>query len=785
MPISHSRHRNLLRRAAVAGATAALVGAGLAAVPASANSSEPALSVTADTSVWGANGRVMDIVPLGDKALIGGGFDYVGPTTGHTVRVSGTSGAVVGDPLMASGDVYAVVGDGAGGWYVGGEFGDIGGKYRRTLAHIKPDGTVDTGFNANMNGRVYALARVGNTLIVGGKFTKGGGRTATNLVAVDGTGAAVPGWSASANNTVYALASDGTKVYVGGQFTNLNGSSRRYLGRINASNGSLDTAFTGQTYSQVRTIALSGAGDVVYVGGDFTSVSGRNTSSTSRGRLAAYSTLGDVLSWNPNANATTRVLTVDPGTGTVYAGGTFTSVGGQSRTALAAITSAGAVTGFNLGLADQQCPHDTKSVYSLPTKCYTDVGAILVDNGRMVVGGQFGTVLGAKRHNAVEIDLSTMSVTAWNPVVGNFVYAALRLDDGDVVLGGLFTSTGGLVRRGLALIDLRTGQADPAFQADVDEMVLDLSLAPDGQSVYVSGDFKTVGGQDRNKVARVDVRTGAVDDRFKAGFNNVVIRIVASGDSVYVGGKFTKVGSVARKHAARLNATTGGLDDSWVADTTGPSGRLRAGGMVQGLEVAPDGSKVYLSGPFTAVNGTSIPYGIVAVSGTNGAVDPRILGGVQGCGSVGPWINRIYLSPDGKRLYAGDVCPDNIYQFDAVNLSTPSNPTGLLWRTWCNGGMQGTLEVNGHFYYGSHGGDKGKGGVCSSSPGGPSVERSRFAAFDSDNGRLLDYYPEFDQPMGVWSYAASDYGLLVGGDFTLGGDRATVAQGFALFRGTP
>ncbi|MGL5850602.1 MAG: hypothetical protein ACRCZD_07425, partial [Phycicoccus sp.] len=161
------------------------------------------------------------------------------------------------------------------------------------------------------------------------------------------------------------------------------------------------------------------------------------------------------------------------------------------------------------------------------------------------------------------------------------------------------------------------------------------------------------------------------------------------------------------------------------------------------------------------------------------------LGGVLGCSTVGPWINRIYLSDDGQRLYGGDVCPDYIYQYDAVNLATPTRPTGLVWRTFCNAGMQDMLEVNGRVYYGSHGGNKGSGGVCWATPAGTNVERQRFVVFDATTGNLLDYAPEFDQPMGVWSFAVSPYGLLVGGDFTFAGEKTAIAQGFALIRGTP
>jgi hypothetical protein len=209
--------------------------------------------------------------------------------------------------------------------------------------------------------------------------------------------------------------------------------------------------------------------------------------------------------------------------------------------------------------------------------------------------------------------------------------------------------------------------------------------------------------------------------------------------------------------------------------------------MVQSMVVAPDGSKVYLGGPFTAVNGTSVSGGVVAVNGTTGNLLPNgILGGVEGCGGVGPWIVHLAISPDGQRLYGGDVCPDRIYQWDAVNLTTQQNPTGLLWKSWCNGGMQGALEVNGHFYYGSHGGDRGNKGYCWVSPANhTSVPQSRYAVFDAATGALQPDSPQFDSPMGVWSFAAIPQGLLVGGDFSWAVNHQNVRQGLALFPGTP
>ncbi|MGL5861841.1 MAG: hypothetical protein ACRCY9_11370, partial [Phycicoccus sp.] len=711
------------RMTTVLAAVLALLGSMLVAAPAARADAPPPLSLAsaADTSIWGANGRVMDIVPLGSKALIGGGFDYVGPTVGHTARTDPGTGALLGTRQMVTGDVYTTISDGAGGWYLGGEFGEVDGYYRRSVAHVRADGSLDRGFNANVNGPVRALTLVGGTLVIGGKFTEAGGGARANLAAVDAaTGDAVAGWTGSANSTVLTLTAAGGSVYVGGQFTTLSGVGRRYLGRVSATTGALDANFSGQTSALVRALELSADSGTLYVGGDFTSVSSRSVSTAGRGRAAAFATaFGDLQAWNPSANGVVRALAVEGSTGLVHVGGDFTSVGGQTRTAYATLNGFGAAASRDLGLTLAHCPHDTKSVYGLPATCPNTVDAIDVSAGRLLIGGQFGQVLGQQRHHSAEIDLASNTVTGWNPVTGNRVYALLRLDD-EIVAGGAFTSVGGIIRRGLAVIDLSTGQADPAFRADVDRMVLDLQPTADGSAVYVAGDFTSVGGVARNKVAKVSTATGAVSS-FKAGPNNVVIRLGLSTEGVYIAGKFTKVGTTQRLHTARLDPTTGALDPAWVADTWGPDGRLRANGMVQGLEVAPDGSKVYLSGPFTTVNNASVAGGIAVVSGASGALDARRLGGVLGCSTVGPWINRIYLSDDGQRLYGGDVCPDYIYQYDAVNLATSARPTGLVWRTWCNAGMQGTLEVNGRFYYGSHGGNKGSGGACWATPAGTNV----------------------------------------------------------------
>ena len=99
-------------------------------------------------------------------------------------------------------EIKAVLPDGNGGWYVGGNFTKLCYStrtcYTRTdVAHIKADKTVDPSFAPSTNGSVRALALSadGATLYVGGAFSQAGGATARRNVAAFSTvnGSPLPG----------------------------------------------------------------------------------------------------------------------------------------------------------------------------------------------------------------------------------------------------------------------------------------------------------------------------------------------------------------------------------------------------------------------------------------------------------------------------------------------------------------------------------------------------------------------------------------------------------------
>jgi hypothetical protein len=704
------------------------------------------------------NGRIADTLVSGNRVYLAGGFDYVGPTTGYGLPVDASTGARVPWPV-ADGPVDVAIPDGSGGWYVAGRFKRVGTAYRPGAARITADGLV-TAWNPRPGSPVRAMATTPAGVVLGGDFLSLGGVPATHLAAVDpDLGAVVTTWTASTNATVRTLASTGSSVYAGGDFTTVGDQPHSGLVRLDALTGATDPLFAGAASGAVRAIALSPDASVVYVGGTFTAVSGAS-GQVSRTRLAAFTADGVPTAWEPGADGTVQALAVDPETGTVFAGGLFATVSSVARARLAAISPAGVVGGFNALLSGCNTRHTTGYAHSNPP-CSPEVAALQVRDGVLYVGGRFGRSGTATRHDAAAFLTGTGALASWDPTPGDRVNTLAVAGGGRVYLGGEFTSLNGRVRRGVAALDATTGEVDPGFSADTDNEVLDLALSTDRTRLFLAGSFLTVRGVSRPRLASVVATTGSVDGLFKPVVNNSVLSIGTARGWLFAGGQFTSVNGVTRRHVAKLWGASGAVSTTFVADTVGPAGVLRSGGMVQSLAVSSDAGRVYLGGPFTTVNGRTMPAGIAVVYGASGALHPRQLGGVARCAGAGPWITRLHLSADDRRLYGGDVCPDNIYQWDAYNLSTTTRPTGLLWRTWCNGGMQGALEVGGRFYYGTHGSS------CSVAPGSTTkVDRARFAAFTSTTGAIVDGTPTFDSAMGVWSVSSVPGALVVGGDFT-------------------
>jgi hypothetical protein len=147
---------------------------------------------------------------------------------------------------------------------------------------------IDT-FRPTLDGTVWDLAATpSGQLLVAGQFTNVNGTANTSSMALldPTTGQVVPGWTATFGLTgattrplVRSIDIQGSWVYVGGNFTRITGPdgvvrSTGRLARVALSNGRPDTVFRplpdGEIYS------LDAASSVVYIAGQFENVNGAN-----------------------------------------------------------------------------------------------------------------------------------------------------------------------------------------------------------------------------------------------------------------------------------------------------------------------------------------------------------------------------------------------------------------------------------------------------------------------------------------------------------------------------
>ncbi len=277
-----------------------LCAAGLGGWPAPA-AAAPLSGLRTDT--WVTNGAVYATVQAGNTIYLGGKFSYVGPSTGSFVQLDTTSGVAAPLPVT-NGSLCAIAADGAGGWYIGGDFETVAGGPRNNLAHIRADGTLDPAWTPTANGPVLALAVSGNTVYAGGYFTSVAGQARTYIAAIDATTGITTDWSPSADRAVQALAVSGNTVYAGGYFTSVGGQARNHIAAIDATSG-LASAWNPNANSLVLALAVSGS--TVYAGGDFTSIGGQ-----ARNNIAAIDASSGLASaWNPNVNSYVNTLAAE------------------------------------------------------------------------------------------------------------------------------------------------------------------------------------------------------------------------------------------------------------------------------------------------------------------------------------------------------------------------------------------------------------------------------------------------------------------------------------------
>ena len=91
------------------------------------------------------------------------------------------------------GSVSALISDGNGGYYIGGDFTHVGNIPRSNIAHVNADCSLDMNFNPGASGssgyydviKTLLLDKNNNKLYVGGSFNSIGGENIQSLARID------------------------------------------------------------------------------------------------------------------------------------------------------------------------------------------------------------------------------------------------------------------------------------------------------------------------------------------------------------------------------------------------------------------------------------------------------------------------------------------------------------------------------------------------------------------------------------------------------------------------
>jgi uncharacterized delta-60 repeat protein len=597
--------------------------------------------------------------------------------------------------------VYVVVVQPDGKILIGGEFTSVGGVARNHIARLNPDGTLDTAFDPNINGHVLSLAvQADGKILAGGVFNNVGGQTRNNIARLDATTGLPDSFNPNANGGVEAIVvqADG-KILAGGNFNGINGQTRNHIARLDAATG-LPDSFDPNPNAIVYSLALQADGKVV-AGGDFTGIGGQLRNRIAR--VDAFTGLAD--SFDPNANHIVRSLAVQVD-GKILAGGNFNganSIGGQTRNNIARLDA-------TTGLADSFNPAADSHVYSIAVQAdgkvlaggfFSNIGgqprnyiarldattgfadsfapnpdaavhsvAVQAD-GKVLVGGRFADISGQQQRHIARLETdgrldqtldSNINGPPGPPGGSGFVAATAIQPDGKILIGGRFTTVLGVARNNIARLNT-DGTLDAAFDPNANADVQAIAIQADGK-ILVGGNFATalgpgpnsIGGQPRNRIARLDPTTGLADS-FNPDAGAIVLSIAVQADGkILAGGAFQGLGGQNRPFIARLDAT--GLADSFDPNPNNP---------VHSIVVQPDG-KILAGGQFASIGGQTRGR-IARLDPTTGLADSF------NPNANGVLVYSIAVQADGKVLAGGPFT--NIGGQPRNNIARLEATTGL------------------------------------------------------------------------------------------------------------
>jgi hypothetical protein len=527
-----------------------------------------------------------------------------------------------------------------------------------------------TNFSSPGGGEVYGMTKWHSNLVCVGRFLTAGGTTANKIAEWNGTAwAGLPTGSASFE-TLQSIATGDSKMYVAGVFNSIAGVPVSNLAQTDGTNWSA----VGSGLNALILQAVTHVDGILYVAG-FLTVNGTNTS------IAAW----DGSTWQPLGYSSGNVNAIYVNGQEIYAGGTFTSIGGITATNIARF--------------------DGTNWSALGGGLNGAVRCVTAQNGILYAGGDF-TASGALVAN----HMAMWDGSAWTPMQAGLDarVRTLAIHEGALYAGGAFT---GLLTRW----DGTTWSSVAGLSGHFVE-----SLLSSGNTLYVGGSFESANGEQVNNVAQYDAQGWHA---MKAGVSGGMVNTLrVSGNALYAGGAFRTLAGTPANSIAKFDGTNwASIGDGikiaeWslpVYDVTALSNTVFAGGNFQSVDSAPLSDLFKWNGTNWAKDATSFSWNssssvnAMATLGTN-----VYAAGLFSPGNIARWNGQTWQSPPtpsfasdginalctlGTNLYIGGLFSSpykNLYKWNGSASSSIGLPNGAVYSLAASGT---NLFVGGHF----------------------------------------------------------------------------------------
>ena len=508
--------------------------------------------------------------------------------------------------------------------FVGGQFTTAGGRPAANVALWNGAGW--SGLGSGVAGTVNTVCFTERLLYVGGNFTTAGGVTANAIARWNGLQwKDLAGGLSGYVNAIHPAASWGGGIVVGGSFTG----PITNLGWFNDEQwvGIENVVAASSVDAEVRSIAMYDKR--LFIGGTFTStypkdLEGGNSSGVSTPYVARYEGMRiSNYAWNGlrrGTNGYVNALAVDGSN--LYVGGEFTQVSGIPANHIARWDQVNWYPmGALIGNAIRSIVVRDNDVYvgwnsSLPGSGlyeghllrWNDEGWTEIDGtigGELMtaashqddiyVGGAFTTAKEEITVNIARLDVPSETWSAINlgsGVAGGAIsyVDAVAVDGDKIYMAGEFTIADTIPARNVALYDRRTGRWS-SLGAGLNGAVRALALAPNGD-LYAGGDFRLSGTDSMRNIARWD---GTAWRPLGKGADDIVLALAFDGDNLYVGGEFDTIDGRGMQHVARWNL----VERSWSPLGDGIGGDF--GARVSALTVYK--GMLYAAGTFPLAGG--------------------------------------------------------------------------------------------------------------------------------------------------------------------------------------